>query len=137
MKTHVLRTSILATMLAVAGYAQSTLPLRANIPFNFVAGSATLNAGPYIVDQGHSGLILMQSANGKASAYLFATAVQCTGGVQSASRLVFHRYGDTYLLSEIWTEGDNCGRQAPRTSRERELAAKHIAPDETIVLAMR
>ncbi|HXR35825.1 MAG TPA: hypothetical protein VN754_07760 [Candidatus Binataceae bacterium] len=56
MKTQVLRTSILALLLAVAGHAQSSLPLHANIPFSFVAGSATLDAGPYTVDQGNAGL---------------------------------------------------------------------------------
>ena len=65
MKTHVLRTSILAMLLAVAGHAQSPLPLRADILFNFVAGNATLNAGPYTVDQGHSGLILTNEIGGR------------------------------------------------------------------------
>ena len=45
MKTQVLRTSIVALLVAVAGHAQSTLQLHANIPFSFVAGRATLNAG--------------------------------------------------------------------------------------------
>jgi len=118
MKTHVLRTSIVALLLAVAGQAQSSLPLRANIPFNFVAGGATLNAGRYTVDQGDAGLITVKAADGKATRHLFAATVHCAGK-QTASRLVFHRYGDTYLLSQIWTEGNNCGRQVPVTVRER------------------
>jgi len=136
MKTHVLRTSILAFVLAAAGHAQSSLSLHADIPFNFVAGSITLNAGEYTVDQGKAGLINMKTENGKGSAFLFTATVGCTGN-QTASKLVFHRYGNTYLLSQIWTEGNECGRQVPVTSRERELAARHRAPDETIVLALR
>jgi len=136
MKTHVLRTSILALLLTVAGHAQSTLPLRANIPFNFAAGRATLNAGQYSVDQSNSGLIAVKSANGKANAFLFAATVECAGN-QAASRLVFHRYENTYRLSQVWTRGDKCGRQVPVSRRERELEASHAAPDETIVLAMR
>jgi hypothetical protein len=136
MKTHVLRTSILALLLAVAGHAQSSLPLHANIPFNFVAGSATLNAGEYTVDQGHAGLINLKAADGKASTFLFAVTGECAG-TQTASRLVFHRYGNTYLLSQIWTAGNNCDRQVPVTSRERELVARNTTPDETIVLALR
>jgi hypothetical protein len=78
----------------------------------------------------------MKSADGEASAFLFASTAQC-GGVQSASKLVFHRYGSTYLLSQIWTEGNDCGRQVPGTRRERELEVRQNSPDETIVLAMR
>jgi hypothetical protein len=135
MKTQVLRTSIVALLVAVAGHAQSTLQLHANIPFSFVAGRATLNAGQYTVDQG-KGLITVKSVNGKANAFLLTATEQC-GAIQTASRLVFHRYGDTYLLSQIWTRGDTCGRLAPVTRRERELAARQKTPDEIIILAMR
>jgi hypothetical protein len=136
MKTHVLRTSIMALVLAVAGHAQSSQPLNANIPFDFVAGKATLPAGQYTVNQGGAGLIDIKLADGKAGTFLFTLTEQC-GGIQTASRLVFHRYGNTYLLSQIWTAGNDCGREVPLTSRERELAARHTAPDETIILAMR
>jgi hypothetical protein len=136
MKTHTLRTSILALVLAVAGHAQSSLSLHANIPFNFIAGGTTLNAGGYTVDQGKAGLINMKTDGGKGSAFLFTTTVGCTAN-QTTSRLVFHRYGNTYLLSQIWTGGNECGRQVPVTSRERELAAGRVASDGTIVLALR
>src|ERR1700689_4586114 len=127
MKTHVLRTSILALLVAVAGHAQSSQLLNANIPFNFVVRGATLPAGHYTVNQGGAGLITLKSPERKASAFLSAPAMECTGN-QATSRLVFHRYGKTYLLSEIWTDGSNCGRRAPVTTLERELAAKQKAP---------
>jgi hypothetical protein len=136
MKTQVLRASIVAMLVAAAGHAQSTRELRANIPFNFVAGSATLPAGYYTVNQGSSGLISMNSPERKASAFVSAPVVNCARN-QSASRLVFHRYGTAYLLSQIWTAGNDCGREVPVASRERELAAKHRAPDETVVVALR
>ena len=136
MKTQVLRTSIVALFAAVAGYAQSPLQLRANIPFDFVAGSRTLNAGEYIVDQTISGVISVKSDDGKTGAFVFAGTGRCAGK-QTTSRLVFHRYGSTYLLSQVWTEGEKCGRDVPVTARERELAAKTRAPDGTVVVAIR
>jgi hypothetical protein len=135
MKTHTLRTSIMALVLAVAGHAQSSLPLNADVPFNFVAGNAALPAGQYTVNQG-AGLIDIKLADGKAGTFLFTVAEQ-QGRIQTASRLVFHRYGTTYLLWQIWTAGNDHGRQVPVSSRERELAAKHTAPDETVVVALR
>jgi len=136
MKKHVLRTSIMALLVAVAGHAQSSLPLSAWIPFNFVAGGATFKAGQYTVHQNNFGPTDIRSADGKTAAFLTAPARQCTG-VQSTSRLIFDRYGSTYILSQIWTRGDKCGRELPPDKRERELSAKHRSPDETIVLAAR
>jgi hypothetical protein len=121
--------------MAAAGHAQSSQQLNADIPFNFVAGAATLPAGHYTVNQGSSGLITLNAQARKASAFLTANS-ECAGN-QSTSRLIFHRYGATYLLFQIWTTGTDCGRQVPVTSRERELAARHRPPDETIVLAIR
>ncbi|HEY3825350.1 MAG TPA: hypothetical protein VGL82_12380 [Bryobacteraceae bacterium] len=135
MKTHALRTSILALVLTAAGHAQGTTQLRADVPFNFTAGSSTLTAGVYTVEQGN-GLIRIQSARGKGGAFLVSHTGQCSPN-QTASRLVFHRYGDTYLLSQIWTQGNDCPRQVPVTRRERDLEARHQAPDETIILAIR
>jgi hypothetical protein len=135
MKTNALRTSLLALVLTAAGHAQSTLTLRADVPFNFTVGNSTHTAGEYRVEQGNR-LITIRSANGKGGAFLLAMAGQCVPH-QTASRLVFHRYGDTYLLSQVWTEGNDCARQVPVTHRERDLEARHETPNETIILAMR
>jgi len=46
MKTQVLRTSIMALLVAAAGYAQSSTPLRTDIPFSFDKSHfSTKNAG--------------------------------------------------------------------------------------------
>src|SRR5579863_168 len=103
MNTQVLRTSIVSLLLAVAGHAQSPLHLlRADIPFEFQAGGATLNAGSYTVNQTIPGVVTVKSDAGKTSAFVIAPMGRCVA-TQTGSRLVFHRYGSTYLLSEIWT----------------------------------
>ena len=136
MKTHVLRTSLMAVLVAAAAHAQSSATLRFTIPFNFAVGKATLAAGRYEVSQSKPGLISLQSREGKAGALILAPIVECAG-VQTASKLVFHRYGSAYVLSQIWSEMDGCGRQAPVTTTERRLAAGQKAPVETVVLALR
>jgi len=136
MKTHVLRTSIMAVLIAAAAHAQSPVPFRVDIPFSFAAGKATLAPGRYEIRQNKPGLISLQSRDRKASALMLADNVVCAG-VQPASKLVFHRYGSDYVLSQIWTARDNCGRQGAVSSRERELAAGQKAPDETVILALR
>jgi hypothetical protein len=136
MNTQVIRTSIIALVAAVASYAQTSMPMRAIIPFSFVAGGSTFAAGEYTVDQSIAGAIIVKSADRKASAILQTATVQSVD-VQPTSTLVFHRYGNTYILSEVWTSGGYSGRQTKDTRRGRGLEAKYSTPEKTIVLARR
>jgi hypothetical protein len=57
---------------------------------------------------------------------------------QSKSRLVFHRYGQTYFLAEVWREGDSGGRKLCQSKKERamkrELGALAQSKYETVEL---
>jgi hypothetical protein len=133
MKTQLLRTSLVALMAAVIGYGQSS-QMRADIPFSFVAGGATLPAGEYTVDMSTRGIIVVKSVEQKASAVIFSMPVESLG-VQSSSKLIFHRYGNTYLLSQVWTQGDFNGSEANVASAERKLAKQYKTPDKTVAVA--
>ncbi|HEX4133971.1 MAG TPA: hypothetical protein VHY84_05045 [Bryobacteraceae bacterium] len=133
MKTNALRNTILALVLAAAADAQGPAPLHANVPFNFTVGKVTFVAGKYTVEQANPGVIDVRGANGKA-AFLFVGGGQCTR-TQTPPRLVFHRYGDTYLLSQVWSWGDTCAREVPKGARERELEAAGKPPRDTIIAA--
>jgi hypothetical protein len=74
----------MAVFVAAAAHAQSSATLRVDIPFNFAAGKATLAAGRYEISQRKPGLISLQSRDGKAGAWMFASIVDCAG-VQTAS----------------------------------------------------
>jgi hypothetical protein len=136
MNTQVIRTSIIALLAAMASCAQTSMPMFASIPFSFVAGGITFAAGEYTVDQSIAGAIIVKSADRKASAIMQTATVQSID-VRPTSTLVFHRYGNTYILSEVWTAGDYSGRQTKDTSRERGLEAKHRTPEKIVVLARR
>jgi hypothetical protein len=103
MKTQLLRTSVVALLAAMIGYGQSPR-MYVDIPFSFVAGGETLPAGPYTVDTSTPGVIVVKSAEQKASAMVSTIPVQSVD-IQPASKLVFRRYGGTYLLSQVWTLG--------------------------------
>ena len=40
---------------------------------------------------------------------------------QMNAKLVFHRYGNTYFLSQIWMAGESTGRELPKTRQERAI----------------
>ena len=136
MKTNLLRTSIVAVVAAAAAYAQGSTPIQGTVPFDFIVGNRTLPAGQYTVDQGTApSVMVIRSADRKGTAIVLTHALHSTAS-RNEARLVFHRYGYTYFLSEVWGPG-NDGRQLRTTSRERELAANLSRPDNTTIAALR
>lgn len=110
----------------VSANAQSQVKVAANIPFEFVVGDQTLPAGEYevrpVTDQGGA-LAIEGSENGK-------TVMRLADPIESmkkrtSARLVFHRYGQSYFLAQVWN-GDTIGRELAKSrqerARERELA---------------
>jgi hypothetical protein len=101
--------------------AQSDVTLRANVPFEFVAGNTTLPAGQYVVKEIQRKALLIQSADGRGRAIVLTDAAQA-GKTQDQSKLIFNHYGNEYFLSQIWTIGADIGREVPPTRGEREAA---------------
>jgi hypothetical protein len=52
------------------------------------------------------------------------------------SQLVFHRYGTSFFLAEVRTEGDSTGRALATSDREKEMA-HNSRPDQKIVAEVR
>jgi hypothetical protein len=128
--------------MAFPAYAQ--LPgteIHANIPFDFVVRGKTLPAGRYdirrINDQ-PDGLIIENARNRKEHT-MFNT--ESIGGTRSPSHgeLIFHRYGETYFLAQIWSGQDYDGRQLPPSHEERnlrrEVAGRVVTPENVAVAA--
>ena len=121
---------------SVSARAQASSPLLANIPFQFVVGDQTLPAGEYRIERMLSGnpkVLLIRGNDGSAHRTVMTMEVLANGW-QAESKLIFNRYGNHYFLSQIWTQGDNSGRELFKSQRESELAGKQ-AKREVAVLA--
>jgi hypothetical protein len=128
MKTQLIQTAIAALTLAAAGYAQSAQELKVTVPFNFVAGSRTLPAGQYTFSQaGNPNAVVIRSAGNAPGAVMITNRVESPGR-HEIGKLVFHRYGDRYFLSEVWGTDRSTGSQIPKPAQERELA-RHSRDD--------
>jgi hypothetical protein len=128
MKTQLMQTAIAALTLAAAGYAQSAQQLNVTVPFGFVAGSRTLPAGQYTVSQPvNSNAVVIRPVGSTPGAVMITNRVKSPGR-QEMGKLIFHRYGDRYFLSEVWGTDQSVGSQLPRTAPERELA-RHSRDD--------
>jgi hypothetical protein len=136
MKTNLFRTSIVAVIAAAAAYAQSSSPIKADVPFDFVAGNQTLKAGQYIVNLRIApGTMHVKSADHGGGVFLMGSDLRSVT-TQGQGKLVFYRYGNTYFLSEVWSAEDY-GRQLPKSRRERELTARGPAAGATTIAAIR
>lgn len=97
---------LVVVLCVVAAQAQSRVMLKGDVPFNFSVGDRSLPSGQYTVSAINSEIEGWYDANGRA---LFMVSTLPLGKEASADtyKLVFHRYGDAYLLTEVWSGGNS------------------------------
>jgi hypothetical protein len=111
---------------AISANAQSYKHITAKIPFDFTVGDKTLTACAYSIrqpDVNDHYLLSVRGEDRQAIANGFTNAIQANKAA-AQTKLVFHKYGDRYFLSEILFEGDDTGRQFLKSHAERELTRK-------------
>jgi hypothetical protein len=113
--------SLMVTLAVTPVTAQSSSHfMRITIPFEFTIKDKSLPPGEYIVKRSASAgpeMLLINCVDGGSGAYALTKSVQAMAR-QSESKLIFHRYGDQYFLSQVWTAGDSAGRELPKSGRE-------------------
>ena len=104
-----------------SAYAQTTA-LKANIPFNFSVAGKSLPTGEYTIQSvGTGSRVLVLRGSDKSSKMVMANSCE-SAKPSDKTKLVFHRYGDRYFLSQIWTAGNSSGAEFPQSSHEAEVA---------------
>jgi hypothetical protein len=137
MKTHVSRILVTLSVGVALGACQLMAQdsvLHANVPFAFTAGTKSLPAGQYKVSADTvTGVVRVSSADYRENLLIIAirSAAPNAAGV---CKLVFHRYGDRYFLSQIWRPGDIV-RELPKSKAEREQMATSTSPSRVTVVA--
>jgi hypothetical protein len=118
---------VVAVLFAVSGAMAQGQPgdVLANVPFSFLVGNHQMPPGRYLVTKAGNGFLRILDI--KDAHYQLFMAVN---GVQSSApqtpKLVFHRYGDSYFLAEVWNGNGNLGRQLPRSKGEQEIASGKV-----------
>lgn len=135
MKTKAIALLVLMIGLAVGtSNGQSTDPLTFRTPFTFVVGDQVLPAGEYTIRVvSLTGTLSVDSAGGTVHVFINSRPLQKLD-TESRFKLIFHRYGVHYYMSEIWTPGYRTGRSMPQRPSELELA-KNSAPQHIILYA--
>lgn len=116
---------------------ESSGALVVNVPFTFTAGKATLPAGEYRVEKSRTdSVMLIRRAGQKAAAFVTSVPVVATAE-QAESKLIFHRNGKRYFLSQLWMAGHAGGRELALSAKEKEeaLRARIETPDQVTIIA--
>src|ERR1700732_150925 len=110
--TNQLIRNLSAALLAVASItAQGSQKVTVQVPFGFHVGSSMLPSGEYTVDTDAApGVVRLRSADSKSTVMIISMAVQAPAA-SSQGKLIFHKYGDEYFLSQIWKPGTNSGSE--------------------------
>jgi hypothetical protein len=109
-------------MLAVASvHAQSNHPITVNVPFDFFAGDTKLKAGAYTVRRSSAKILVVRGDDSK-DVFVFAPYTVQRPEADLSSKLVFHRYGDEYFLTQAWTSSEPIGTGLNESKAERRLA---------------
>ena len=147
MKKQLYMLVTIIALITVAGLssarAQTTVLLKANVPFEFSVGSKTMPAGQYTVSciGSVSSLrtLVLRSSDGHES--ILVRTISVSGKIQDNAKLVFDRYGDRYFFAQAWLPSESTGMQAPKSRTEkriaRELAANKQAKETVAVIAER
>jgi hypothetical protein len=128
MKLNVLATAaVFGSLLLPVAHAQVIGTIQGNIPFNFSVGNRVLPAGNYTVSSlSTQGVLKLQNHDDSAIAImLLSSPVQASS--EQKTKLVFHRYGGTYFLSQVWRGYGNDGVQPQPSKAERATAERMAA----------
>ncbi|MBS1788633.1 MAG: hypothetical protein JST85_12970 [Acidobacteria bacterium] len=126
---------------AISANAQSYEQVRAKIPFEFTVGDQSLPADTYTFQRISANVPFLLSLRGNdrlAIANGFTSEIQASKA-SAQTKLIFHKYGDQYFLSEMWIAGNDTGRRFPKSRTERELnrdMARNASQPETVIVAI-
>jgi hypothetical protein len=118
---NLLRIGLSAVLLLAASvlFAQSKPgDLVADVPFAFVVAGRTMPPGHYVVNNRNDDLSIHDAHN--QGVFVPAHSAQ-RGAHENSSKIVFHRYGDTYFLSEVWVGGNSIGKELFPSRAERKM----------------
>jgi hypothetical protein len=132
--TKTIRKIGVALLVAASMYAQGS-HITVQVPFDFHVGASVLPAGEYTVDSNVTpSVVRLRSADAKSSVMIQSNGVQALTP-PSKGKLIFHKYGDEYFLSQVWKPGDTTGRELRMSRREIEVATNTRRGIEPVLAA--
>lgn len=130
---RLLRIAFCAVLLTACASIAQTKPgdVMADVPFSFVAAGQTFAPGHYIVAPFNEYSLRIHDLKNHGTFIPVHSAQRRAG--DHACKMVFHRYGDTYFLAEVWGAGNPNGKALYPSHAEGELAAKGTVKEDRVI----
>ena len=124
--------------LAMAGtsFAQSN-GVQANVPFDFTVDNQVLPAGTYRIQTQSPGLIMIRNHDKPISVL---TLVNQDGTKSpNGGKLIFHKYGDHYFLSEVLCDSASVNVELLPSKAEKRVRLQQamVTPSSEVFIAAR
>lgn len=116
-------------------YAQ-TIRVNARVPFDFIVNGTTLPAGEYTVQSlsNDGKTLFIRSKDLKDQTLVMSISCQSLNP-SDKTKLVFHRYGNSYFLSRIWVAGNSSGHELLKSRGEIEMARDYNLKEVVVAQA--
>jgi hypothetical protein len=131
--------AILAVALVVSVPFVQAQSVKADVPFAFSMQGQSMPAGNYSIIAVSDRVLEVWNLDSR-HGQLLAKQMSVQSSKDQGPKLVFHKYGDQYFLSQIWDGQSDTGIQLPESKREKELKiASNNLPNasETVIVAMK
>ena len=118
---------------------QAQSRVRADVPFAFSLEQSSMPAGGYEISSIDEKVISVRNLE-TGQARLLIASMHVQASQDQHAKLVFHKCGDQYFLSQIWDGSGNDGIELPASKREKELnmASSNFSDGpETVIIAMK
>jgi len=125
----------LVLALAVNTFAQSKST--ADVPFAFAVDQTWMSAGHYTITQVSDRVLQVRNDETKATVSIIAQHEELLKA--NNPQMVFHKYGDRYILAEVWNAKGGQGLELPASKMENEMraASKNAGGATEVVVALR
>lgn len=138
MNKKLLAIALALPLLMTAAASAQTVHMKVTVPFNFIAVGKTLPAGEYDIQslEPEEKVLVIRNRNSAEPIVVISTSTEALNA-STSTKLVFHRYGSRYVLSQLWVEGAKSGHQVTPSSRETEVAMDSPRSEVVVLLARR
>ena len=110
-------------------YGQSEPPLRVTVPFDFYIGTESLSAGDYLVSPASRDRVVLKFHHTQSNRKVMVNTISAHAGTKPVQpKLVFHRYGDQYFLTQVWITPGPAGNELAPSKAERALRKTDSSP---------
>jgi hypothetical protein len=104
--------------LAGTSFAQSS-GVQATVPFDFTVGNKLLPSGTYTIKQDSTHVIVIRSHDKPIA--ILSTVNQDSNKAPNGGKLLFHKYGSQYFLSEVLCDRADMNVEIPTSKTEKRV----------------